>query len=392
MQKLFFYKQNRFQLFIACFGCVIGLIMLLVSIQLYIKAKLYNDDTALLDENTLIVQKQVGRAAHLGIGSPNFSQSEIAELKSQEFITTCSPIMSNQFEVIVEIDDPIIPAFKSNIFLQSVENEFIDISSTQFGWSDSSDYVPVVMPNNFLIMLNTFLSASAMPQLSESLISNVKMNLIVGPRSDRAIIPARIVGFTDTFSAILVPSTFLKMANLKYANTQNQFQSQLVVKAADKMLGLLESHLKDKGYESGEGQLFISRLKSALSVVLVLVICLALLTLLLSFIIMIQYLLSLLSNLSFEIRVMLRLGHSIYVLKNKFLRFFAFIFTIVSTVSIVSFYFMSSAIENKLISSGILINKTISVWSVVSLFVVFIIFILSVNFYTTRRIKAQFYC
>ena len=363
-----------------------------MSIQLYIKAKFYNEDTALLDENTLIVQKQVGRAAHLGVGSPNFSQSEIEDLKSQEFIATCSPIMSNQFEVIVEIDDPIIPAFKSNIFLQSVENEFIDISSTQFDWSDSSDYVPVVMPNNFLIMLNTFLSASAMPQLSESLVSNVQMNLIVGPRPNRAIIPARIVGFTNTFSAILVPSAFLKMANLKYGNTQNQFQSQLVVKSADKMLGLLESHLKEKGYESNQGQLFISRLKSALSVVLVLVTSLALLTLLLSFIIMIQYLQSLLSNLSFEIRVMLRLGHSIHILKNKFLRFFAMVFTIVSSVSFVSFYFLSSVIENKLISSGILISNTISAWSVVSLFVVFIIFTFSINFYTTRQIKAQFYC
>lgn len=392
MRKLFFYNQNRFQLFIACFGTVIGLILLLMSIQLYIKAKFYNEDTALLDEKTLIVQKQVGRAAHLGVGSPNFSQSEIEELKSQEFIATCSPIMSNQFEVIVEIDDPIIPAFKSNIFLQSVENEFIDISSTQFDWSDSSNYVPVVMPNNFLIMLNTFLSASAMPQLSESLVSKVQMNLIVGPRSNRAIIPARIVGFTNTFSAILVPSAFLKMANLKYANTQKQFQSQLVVKSADKMLGLLESHLKEKGYESNQGQLFISRLKSALSVVLVLVTSLALLTLLLSFIIMIQYLQSLLSNLSFEIRVMLRLGHSIHILKNKFLRFFAIVFTIVSSVSFVSFYFLSSVIENKLISSGILISNTISAWSVVSLFVVFIIFTFSINFYTTRQIKAQFYC
>ena len=391
MQKLFFTNQNRFQLISACIGLAIGLILLLSSIQLYHKAKLYNEESEMLDAHALIIQKQVSRASHLGLGSPNFSKSEIEGLKSQEFILACSPIISNQFEVVVAIDDPVIPAFNSNIFLQSIENEFINISPTQFGWNDSSDFVPVVMPRNFLIMLNTFLSASQLPQLSESLVSNVQMNLMIGPRSKRTSIPARIVGFTNTFSSILVPSTFMKKANLKYADTQNQFHSQIIIKPIDEKLGLLESYLKEMGYESGEDQLFVSRLKSALSLTLMFMLSLAVLTLSLSIIIMIQYLQLMLSSLSFEIRLMLRLGHSIKTLKSKFFRYFMFVFILTALISFGSFYFLSLTIDHKLISSGILIKESTSIWTLVSLLAVFIIFAITVDIYTTRKIKAQFF-
>jgi hypothetical protein len=391
MRKLFFSAKNTFQLYIACFGLVIGLTLLLASIQLYNKAKVYNEETELLNVNTLIVQKKVKRAAHLGFGSPNFTKREIEAFQRQEFISACSPILSNQFEVIVEIDDPIIPAFNSNIFLQSVENEFIDISSADFEWSDTSNFVPVVMPRNFLMMLNTFLSASQLPQLSESLVSNVQMNLILGPKSNRVTIPARIVGFTNAFSSILVPSSFLKAYNLKFTNTQNQVQSQLVVKAEEEQLGLLESYLEENGFESGEDQLFVSRLKGALSLVLMFVTGLAILTLLLAIIILVQYLQLMLSTLIFEIRLMLRLGHSTEVIKNKFVRYFVILFSTMAFISFVSFCFLSKAIEGKLVSSGILIGDAISMWSVAALFAVFVIFTATVNFYTRRVIQAQFH-
>ena len=391
MQKLLFNHRNKFQLLIASIGIIIGLILLLISLELYHKGKFYNESSKLLDEHTLIVQKKVSRAAHLGLGSPGFSAAEIDELKKQKFISACSPIMSNQFEVIVEINDPIIPAFNSNIFLQAIENDLIDISSNEFKWEDSNDYVPVIMPRNFLMMLNTFLSASQLPQLSESLISNVQMNLTLGPKSKRSVVPARIVGFTNDFSSILVPSAFLKMANLKFANTKDEFQSQLVIKAVDNKLGLLESYLEDKGYESGEDQIFISRLKSTIFITLICTMSLALLTLFLSVVITIQYLQMMLSELTFEIRLMLRLGHSIQALKNIFLRFFMLVFSANSLISFVCFYFLNVAINNRLIRSGIIINESISLWSISALFIAFIIFTILVNFFTVRRIKSQFH-
>jgi len=178
---------------------------------------------------------------------------------------------------------------------------------------------------------------------------------------------------------------------LKFANTKDEFQSQLVIKAVDNKLGLLESYLEDKGYESGEDQIFISRLKSTIFITLICTTSLALLTLFLSVVITIQYLQMMLSELTFEIRLMLRLGYSIQALKNIFLRFFMLVFSANSLISFVCFYFLNVAINNRLIRSGIIINESISLWSISALFIAFIIFTILVNFFTVRRIKSQFH-
>jgi hypothetical protein len=118
---------------------------------------------------------------------------------------------------------------------------------------------------------------------------------------------------------------------------------------------------------------------------------LAILTLLLAIIILVQYLQLMLSTLIFEIRLMLRLGHSTEVIKNKFVRYFVILFSTMAFISFVSFCFLSKAIEGKLVSSGILIGDAISMWSVAALFAVFVIFTATVNIYTRRVIQAQFH-
>ena len=87
MQKLLFNHRNKLQLLIASIGIIIGLILLLISLELYHKGKFYNESSKLLDKHTLIVQKKVSRAAHLGLGSPGFSAAEIDELQKQKFIS-----------------------------------------------------------------------------------------------------------------------------------------------------------------------------------------------------------------------------------------------------------------------------------------------------------------
>jgi hypothetical protein len=350
MEKLFFKNQNRLQFSIAALGVFLGLTLMLIAVQTFDKAQKYGEASELLDDNTLVVQKKIGRGAHLGIGNPNFTDTQIEKIKQKDFVASCSAIISNKFEVLVQIDDPIIPSFNSNIYLQSVEGEFLDIQSNKFTWDTTREAVPIVMPRNFLIMLNTFLSASQLPRLSEDLITNVKMNLLIGERGQRIVFPATIIGFTNSFSSILAPSSFLNWANLSYSNGKEDMRSQLVVKAKKGAFGLLESYLEDNGLESSSDQLFIERLKSGLSAGIIGVITLSILTLLLSLMLMIQYLQLILSNCVYEIKIMLRLGHTVKTMRNVFLRYFSIIFFVLSILSFTAFYLSTQVIEYKLIA------------------------------------------
>ena len=390
MEKLFFKNQNRLQFSIAALGVFLGLTLMLIAVQTFDKAQKYGEASELLDDNTLVVQKKIGRGAHLGIGNPNFTDTQIEKIKQKDFVASCSAIISNKFEVLVQIDDPIIPSFNSNIYLQSVEGEFLDIQSNKFTWDTTRESVPIVMPRNFLIMLNTFLSASQLPRLSEDLITNVKMNLLIGERGQRIVFPATIIGFTNSFSSILAPSSFLNWANLSYSNGKEDMRSQLVVKAKKGAFGLLESYLEDNGLESSSDQLFIERLKSGLSAGIIGVITLSILTLLLSLMLMIQYLQLILSNCVYEIKIMLRLGHTVKTMRNVFLRYFSIIFFVLSILSFTAFYLSTQVIESKLIASGIILETGVSTYSILSLCIVFITFVITIMQTASATIRTHF--
>ena len=390
MKRLFFKNQNKWQFIIALIGVVLGLTLMLLAVQLFNKSKDYGEASELLDDNTLVIQKKIGRGAHLGIGKPNFTSRQINQIKARDFVASCSAILSNKFEVLVQIDDPIIPSFNSNIYLQSVESEYLDIPSQKFMWDTSKKVVPIVMPRNFLIMLNTFLSASQLPRLSEDLITNVKMNLLIGKRGQRDVFPATIIGFTNSFSSILAPNEFLNWANRKYSIEKEDMRSQLVVKAKKGSFGLLEKYLEENGFESSSEQLFIERLKSGLSAGIIGVISLAILTLFLSLMLMIQYLQLILTNCTYEISVMLRLGHTVAKIRNVFLSYFSIVFLIMSVISLITFYILSQIIEQKLIASGIILETGISVYSILALCIVFITFVGAIYYNASLRIRALF--
>ena len=391
MKKLFFTYQNRFQLAIASLGVCVGLLFMLTAVHFLQKVYSYGESSEMLSENTLVVQKKISRAAHLGLGSPNFTNEQILSIQEQPFVAACSPIFSNQFDVVVQIDDPVIPSFNSNIYLQSVEKQFLDVGIKEWVWKPSSPVVPIIMPRDFLMMLNTFLTASNLPQLSEDLVSNVKMNLLIGERNNRLVLPAKISGFTNEFSAILVPSSFLEWANNNYAINKEVVQGQLVMQSTKGNFGLLESYLNENGMESADAQVFVARLKSGISIMLFGLVCLSLITVALSIVVLVQYLQLMLSNSLYELRVMLRLGHTVTALKNVFLRYFLILFAALSGIALIAFYFLRIFIEGKLHSSGILLDSSYSEASLFSLFMVFVIFVILVNYSTYYKIRAQFH-
>jgi hypothetical protein len=188
----------------------------------------------------------------------------------------------------------------------------------------------------------------------------------------------------------LAPNEFLNWANRKYSIEKEDMRSQLVVKAKKGSFGLLEKYLEENGLESSSEQLFIERLKSGLSAGIIGVISLAILTLFLSLMLMIQYLQLILTNCTYEISVMLRLGHTVAKIRNVFLSYFSIVFLIMSVISLITFYILSQIIEQKLIASGIILETGVSIYSILALCIVFITFVGAIYYNASLRIRALF--
>ena len=282
---------------------------LFTSLHFLHKIYTYGESSEMLSKNTIVIQKKVTSGPLLGLNNPEFSDEQIDEVRSMEFVESCDPIRSNTFDVVLSIDD-MIPAFNSNIYVQSVHEDYLDVKTDHWDWDEGSKTLPIIMPRDFLMMMNNFLSASNIPQLSDDLVLDLKIDLNIGPRNYRETIHARIVGFTNELSSILVPESFLNWANQKYGEKEKEVISQLVVKSKDGQFGLLENYLEENEFESKKSQLLIAKLKSTLGVLLTIISAISLLAVFLSMLVLIQYLQLIMTKNDYEIRTLLRLGHS----------------------------------------------------------------------------------
>ncbi len=386
MRQLFFKYQNKKQLTLALVGTFLGLFFLFTSLHFLHKIYTYGENSEMLSKNTIVIQKKVTSGPLLGLNNPEFSDEQIDEVRSMEFVESCDPIRSNTFDVVLSIDDPLIPAFNSNIYVQSVHEDYLDVKTDHWDWDEGSKTLPIIMPRDFLMMMNNFLSASNIPQLSDDLVLDLKIDLNIGPRNYRETIHARIVGFTNELSSILVPEYFLNWANQKYGEKEKEVISQLVVKSKDGQFGLLENYLEENEFESKKSQLLIAKLKSTLGVLLTIISTISLLAVFLSMLVLIQYLQLIMTKNDYEIRTLLRLGHAPNQLIKVFLRYFMSLFSVVTVLSLLLFIPAKYYLQQIFISNGISLDSSLSIYLFLLVIFVFIVFALSIWLSTKKRI------
>ena len=386
MRQLFFKYQNKKQLTLALVGTFLGLFFLFTSLHFLHKIYTYGENSEMLSKNTIVIQKKVTSGPLLGLNNPEFSDEQIDEVRSMEFVESCDPIRSNTFDVVLSIDDPLIPAFNSNIYVQSVHEDYLDVKTDHWDWDEGSKTLPIIMPRDFLMMMNNFLSASNIPQLSDDLVLDLKIDLNIGPRNYRETVHSRIVGFTNELSSILVPESFLNWANQKYGEKEKEVISQLVVKSKDGQFGLLENYLEENEFESKKSQLLIAKLKSTLGVLLTIISAISLLAVFYFTLVLIQYLQLIMTKNDYEIRTLLRLGHSPNQLIKVFLRYFMSLFSIVAVLSLLLFIPAKYYLQQIFISNGISLDSSLSIYLFLLVIFVFIVFALSIWLSTKKRI------
>src|SRR6476619_3899211 len=206
IEPLLITGKNIFSKWIGYFGLGIGVLLLLVSMQMFINIQL------LLKENSprkngydfLSISKTI---TNENMGSDNtFNDSDLTRLKRQPGIESISPLIANQFRVKASAGT-IIP-FSTDLFLESIDNDFIDTVPPSFTWQPGQSTVPIIFSSDFLEMYNVFAPAQGLPQLSDKTISSI--NIIIecyGPGGVETF-KGNIVALSDRINSVLVPKSF----------------------------------------------------------------------------------------------------------------------------------------------------------------------------------------
>jgi len=384
IQKLLFRNQDRKQLIIAMLGAFMGITFLIASVHYLIRLNEFGQGSEILGPNTIIVQKKVTNSSSLALTKTDFSEREIEKMQKLPFIEKVKPVVSNNFDVSFETADPLVPRFRSDVFIQTVDPTFLDVHSNKWHWKEGDSFVPIIMPRDFLVMLNTFMSASNIPQISDDLAMDIRFKFTVSNQTKKVWVDARIIGFTNEVSSILVPEYFMTYGNEQFSLGAEKKITQLMISGKENEFGKVEALLKEKGLESKNAQMVAGRLKSVIGTLLLVVMGISVIAVFLSGLVLIQYMQLLMSKNEYEVRTLMRIGYAPKILIHTFFMYFVKIFGVIASMGLASFFILKYFLDEMFTTGGIYLNTVVSIATFVVLAMVYIFFALA-SFQTASK-------
>lgn len=301
--------KNKLSKWLSYLGLGIGVLLLLFSMQMFINIQ------RLLKENTprksggydfISISKEI---TNDNMGKDNsFTSADLAKLNEQPSIAGVAPLIPNKFRVKATAGN-ILP-FSTDLFLESLNNNFIDTVPPTFTWQPGQITVPIIFSSDFLEMYNVFAPAQGLPQLSAKTISSVNIILECSGPYGAQNFKGNIVALSERINSILVPESFMNWSNFQFMHDTSIHASRVYIKTKDANNPQLISYLDQQGYYLNKDKVKFSRIKgvleniiSALGIFGILVIVLALM--LFSF-----YLQLMIARSRDNLRLLLTLGYS----------------------------------------------------------------------------------
>ena len=384
LKKILFKFQDRSQLIVAIIGAFLGFTFLITSIHYLIRVNEFGTGEDILGANTMIIQKKVTNFSSMNMAKTDFSSSEIKNINELEFVDQAEPIVSNSFGVSLQTDSELVPYFRSDIFVQSLNPEFLKIKNLNWDWRPGDEFVPIVLPRDFLVMLNSFASAKGIPQVSDDVAKSVGFKFTLYNDDKKEWEKARIVGFTSEVSSILVPKSFMDYGNENFPTANPSKTTQLMVKVKEGSFGEFEKFLEKRSLESKESSMVVGKLKSIAGTLFSIVMAISLITVFLAGLVLIQYAQLLMSRNQYEITTLLRIGYAPKNIINVIMNYFIKVFAVISVLSVVTFIFAKLVIDGLLVKGGINISSSYTFLSFGAVLIAFLIYSL-VNYYNAKK-------
>lgn len=384
LKKILFNNQVKSQLIIAVIGSFLGFTFLITSIHYLIRVNEFGEGEEILGSNSIIIQKKVSNFNAMNVAKTDFGDKEITNLLSQPFIEHVEPILSNSFGVSFQTDSDLVPYFRTDVFVQSVNSDFLKFDPKQWKWEESDEFVPIVLPREFLVMLNTFASAKGLPQVSDELAKSISFKFRLYNDDQSEFQKAKIIGFTSEVSAILVPSAFMEYGNTKFPTEVPAKVTQLMVSVKEGNFGTFENFMEERSLESKESSMIVGKLKSVAGTLFGIVMGISIIAVFLASLVLIQYAQLMMTKNAYEIKTLLRIGYAPKSIIRVIIHYFIEVFAVITVLSATSFILLKLWIDDIMITGGIMISDSFTILSFSSVFFAFAIYTL-VNYLNAKK-------
>ncbi len=361
LNKIFRGRLSRGKLVSSILAFVVGLTMVLLSSDVYLKIK-HVLSSGEGNSHYLVVNKEVGRLNVLGgffsSMSATINEATLEETREKPFVRKATPMVSCLFASQVRIDMPQFKGKYLEIPFEAVPDDYLDVRPSGWGWKEGEEMLPVLISRDFYNMYNFGLTvAKGYPQFTESDFKKVPLNIRVRGNGKQKVYQARVVGFTDRYSSVLAPMEFMAFANRTYGDKELSGYSRIVMEVENPSDPAVQKFLSRKGLQTNKDKLRSGKAGLVVKLVLGVILVLGLFFILLSFQNIATALALMVAEAREEVRMLVELGFTQGLLSNYFLKFVAGILAIETLLVVALFMFCNHFINAQLASFGFAIDS-----------------------------------
>lgn len=247
LSKLIKNSAGKTRFLMALVGMSVAICLILSAVQLQVNyyqllhAKNNQDSIA----NFLVINKEM---TDQNIGSSSLSAEQINDIRQQPFIESVGNLVPSRFKAAIQSNSERFP-FYTDIAFESVPAAFLDIRPKDWDWNEQSNYLPIIVPNQFLDIYNFQFSISQnLPQLTPAVVKMLVFKVTIQTPAGPLNMNGRVVGLSNRISSMLVPEPFMEWANKRFSNSpSNNASSRVVIRTKDPGNPALVQYLKSKG-------------------------------------------------------------------------------------------------------------------------------------------------
>lgn len=260
----------------------------------------------------MVVAKHVGTLSTLTGSAPTFSDEEVADLRRQPFAERVGVFTPSCFGVVATLGSQRLGVqFSTEMFFESVPDEFIDVDLSHWKWSPESNEIPIILPRNYLNLYNFgFATSQGLPALSEQMVQMVRVHFHLSGTAESMNCEGRVVAFSKKLNTILVPQGFMDHMNRRLSPDRAAVPSRLIVTVDNPTDEKLADYLDRHGLETESDDAEAARTAHFLRIVTAIVIAVGAVISLLAFYVLMLSIFLLLQRNTEKIDTLLLIGYS----------------------------------------------------------------------------------
>ena len=363
-----------------------GVFIILLALQFYKDIMPVIQGDTLMKKEYIILSKPVSTLGSVLGTKSGFSEKEIHNLRSQRFTKSVGAFKSSQFQVIGGIGaEQFGVSMATEMFFESVPDAYVDTKSKDWTYKEGSRSIPIILPKNYLNLYNFgFAKTKNLPQLTESVIRMLHLNIRIRGNGRSDEYQGKIVGFSNRLNTILVPESFLDWANELYAPQKNTLPSRLILEVDNPNDPKIVQYLKEKRYETENDSLDGGKITWFLRILVIIVMSIGLLISILSFFMLMLSIYLLLQKNTQKLENLLLIGYTPSRVARLYQILTIFLNLIVVVLSVVAVFFVRQFYIEVLSESFPTVGKEGIWWMIIAAIILFL-FVSIINTFIIRN-------